>query len=193
MSPSHENGLSCLLNFLSSGVQFVDSSNSSSQYLLCSISHASSQVRKWTRDGFGLKGDHAHAFFPLANAEKTESNGGRIHPVWARARRAAVTGECPSLLDITVPSDSLTGSNLRIVLAKKNELRENGAADRTEDSATAIHHDHCALLALAYLAAQPEVMRAIVLCCVPENTRRWPYPCMQSFSLGNASPVFVSA
>ena len=151
---------------------------------------------KWTRDGFGLKGDHAHAFFPLANAEKTESNGGRIHPVWALARRAAATGECPSLLDITVvPGDSLTGSNLRIVLNKKEEkVREIRAANRAEDSTTAIHHDHCALLALAYLAAQPEVMGAIVvLCCVPENTRRWLCPCMQSFYSGNSSSVLVSA
>jgi len=131
--------------------------------------HAKPQVTKWTRDGFGLKGDHTHAFSLLANAEGTDADvdSGQAHPVWAHARRAAATGECPSLLDIKVPSGGITGANLRVLLEKKKKQVRGPAegavgADGISD-ATAIHHDHCALLALAYLAAQPEVNACAVL------------------------------
>lgn len=133
-------------------------------------------MRKWHRDGFGLKGNHAHDFVPLANAEGTDADvdSSRAHPVWAHARRAAATGECPSLLEIKVPSGGLAGENLRVVLAKKATLSADTAAadraDRTPD-ATAIHHDHCALLALAYLAAQPEVSTC-EYCYMPDTRVR---------------------
>jgi len=131
-------------------------------------------VSKWTRDSFGLKGNHTQTFFPLAVAEENYANfdSGRAHPVWARVLRAAYTGECPTLLDIKVPSGSLTiRANLRVVLAKKKR-RPLTAADGTVIAmgptatalraarilnATSTSPDHCALLAMAYLAAQPEV------------------------------------
>jgi len=131
-------------------------------------------VNKWTRDGFGLKGGHAQTFFPLIVAEETDAgvDSGQAHPVWASVRLAAATGECPSLLDVEVKNGGLIGTNVRILFAKKEKLplavvdeavvAPAGLApaalraDRTS-GANAIDYEHCALVALAYLAVQPEV------------------------------------
>jgi len=107
------------------------------------------QVGKWAQDGFGLAGAYADAFFPLAAA--TSDAASHAHAGWAHARRAAATGACPSVLAAAVPGGGRAGVNLRVVLAKKkaHAAAANGPAPP--------HHDHCALLAFAYLAAQPEV------------------------------------
>jgi hypothetical protein len=122
------------------------------------------QVTKWGREGFGLSGDHADGFFPLTGAGMdTEVGNKHAHPGWARTRHAASTGKCPSIVDVEVPSGGRAGSNLRVVFTKKNTdstiASVSGADDKPDPNA--IHHDHCALLALAYLAAQPEVMSTL--------------------------------
>ena len=117
-------------------------------------------MTKWTRDGFGLSGDHTDEFFPLTGAEMDTTVGNRhAHPGWARTRHAASTGKCPSIVDVEVPSGGRAGSNLRVVFTKKNKDSSVAPASGADDKSNpdAIHHDHCALFALAYLAAQPEV------------------------------------
>ena len=118
------------------------------------------QVTKWTREGFGLRGDHTEEFFPFTAAEMdTKIGNNHAHPGWAHTRHAASTGKCPSILDVEVPNGGRAGSNLRVVFTKKNKDSTVAPASGADDKSNpdAIHHDHCALLALAYLAAQPEV------------------------------------
>ena len=115
-------------------------------------------MKKWNNDGFGLNGDHTHGFFPLTfTGNDADDENNHVHPGWVRTRQAASTGVCPSLLKVKVPSGGLVGANVRVVFAKKTQEPAKG-----QHPSGAIGHDHCALLAFAYLAAQPEVMR--VLC-----------------------------
>ena len=122
------------------------------------------QAKKWKRDGFGLEGGHTNGFFPLAvTGVDADLNSGCAHPGCARARHAASTGECPSIVDVEIRSGGLIGANLRVVFAKKKKQPATAAAASSVDyepNTSTIHHDHCALLAFAYLAAQPEVTRA---------------------------------
>lgn len=107
------------------------------------------------------KGDHTNGFFPLAvTGVDADLNSGRVHPGWARARHAASTGECPSIVDVEIRSGGLTGANLRVMFAKKKKQPATAAAASSVDyepNTSTIHHDHLTLLAFVYLAAQPEV------------------------------------
>jgi len=60
-------------------------------------------VTKWTREGFGLNGDHNDGFFTLTGAGMdTKVGNNHAHPGWARTRHAASTGKCPSIVDVEV-------------------------------------------------------------------------------------------
>lgn len=127
-------------------------------------------TKKWTRDAFGLDGNTTHAILPYsaaAGGKRAGDKGNRVITTrWVYAQRAAASHVCSSLVEVAVRNEGLgdgvyDSAHLDIVVTKKKASEE--AHEATEDYsnvaeiAAAVKHEHCALLAMTYLASQPEV------------------------------------
>ena len=92
------------------------------------------------------------------------------HPAWRAARKTAAATNCARLLAVEAPASRASTGALRLSLQRRSRRRsrasrtgadavnEDGAGEDEDEEAPSAEEEACALVLVAYLAAQPEVL-----------------------------------